>query len=316
MSIDRNTQQGFSLIELAVVIIVVGLLLTGLLLPLATQVEISRVEETKRQLAQIREALLGFAMVNGRLPCPATPDTRGHEAPWTPTATNEAGEKWCARTPGADGNWNTPDDVTFQHGFVPAVTLGIPGPVNNDELLVDAWGNPFRYSVSRRDLTEGPAATPLDLDDDEWDFVVTGEMRQEGPAVFQGSADLLVVCNNSPNETNGAINDTACDDTVTPPSIPVTEVAPAVFFSMGPDGAALRDTNSLHQLENAGERKPPSLERFPPANQYPISADGDLVFVSRERRGQVDDASYFDDLVEWISPTVLYYKLVSAGHLP
>ena len=40
----------------------------------------------------------------------------------------------------------------LQHGFVPATTLGIAGPRNDDNLLLDAWSNPLRYSVTASDV--------------------------------------------------------------------------------------------------------------------------------------------------------------------
>src|ERR1700740_2544337 len=64
-------EQGFTLAELAVVLGIVGLLLGGLMVPLAAQTDIRYRSDTEKALADIREALIGFAIVNGRLPCPA-----------------------------------------------------------------------------------------------------------------------------------------------------------------------------------------------------------------------------------------------------
>src|SRR5436190_20483125 len=62
---------GFTLIELAVVFAIVGLALGSLFFTLAAQTEQRMFEETRRRLEQARELLLAFAVVNGRLPCPA-----------------------------------------------------------------------------------------------------------------------------------------------------------------------------------------------------------------------------------------------------
>ena len=64
--------RGFTLIELAVVIAIVALLLGALLVPLATQVQGRNIKETQRSLKEIKEALLGYAVTQGRLPCPDT----------------------------------------------------------------------------------------------------------------------------------------------------------------------------------------------------------------------------------------------------
>ena len=106
---------GFTLVELAIVVACIALLLGSLLVPLTTQVEQRNVAQTDVQLEEIRQALVGFAMVNGRLPRPANSITDGTERAVCVTA----------------------QDCT---GFVPWTALGVQ--------KTDAWGKMFRYSVS------------------------------------------------------------------------------------------------------------------------------------------------------------------------
>lgn len=99
--------------------------------------------QTVKILADAKEALQGFAAVNNRLPCPATPASAGIE---DPPVTGQC---------------------TQDHGFVPVVTLGLASAVNQDSLLLDAWGNPVRYSVSNsngRIFTVGPIVPGLNAD--------------------------------------------------------------------------------------------------------------------------------------------------------
>lgn len=101
-----RTKNGFTLIEIAMVLVIIGLLLGGLLMPLATQVDVQRRIETEKAMEQIKEALIGFAMVNGRLPCPADPAA--------PTGTSTAGvERTTAPPPapacGAAGEYGVVD---------------------------------------------------------------------------------------------------------------------------------------------------------------------------------------------------------------
>jgi prepilin-type N-terminal cleavage/methylation domain-containing protein len=110
-----NYAAGFTLVELAVVVAVIALLLGSLLYPLTTQVEQRHVAQTDQQLEEIRQALIGFAMVNGRLPRPAVSTTNGTEK----------------------GACVTPLDCT---GYLPWVALGVS--------QTDAWGKLYRYSVS------------------------------------------------------------------------------------------------------------------------------------------------------------------------
>src|SRR6266567_4443970 len=72
MSATTAKQRGFTLAEVAVVVLIVGLLLGGLLGTYSTQIDLSRTAETKKTLETARDALIGFAAANGRLPCPAT----------------------------------------------------------------------------------------------------------------------------------------------------------------------------------------------------------------------------------------------------
>jgi prepilin-type N-terminal cleavage/methylation domain-containing protein len=65
-------ESGFTLIELAVVLVLIGIMLSGLLMPLRTQVEQRARRETEQQLDAAREALLGYVVAYGYLPCPST----------------------------------------------------------------------------------------------------------------------------------------------------------------------------------------------------------------------------------------------------
>jgi prepilin-type N-terminal cleavage/methylation domain-containing protein len=147
----RNT--GFTLVELAMVLFIVSLLIGGLLMPLAAQTEIRGRQETDRALANIREALIGYAVVNGRLPCPA-PATlatgatgAGLEATTAAAGTTTTtGPCGCtAATSGiASAGGTACDDTTpgGVRGVLPWATLGLSE--------ADAWGNRYSYRVTTR----------------------------------------------------------------------------------------------------------------------------------------------------------------------
>ena len=63
---------GFTLIELSIVLFIISLLLVGLLGPLASQIEAKERQQTIDTMNDIMEALYGYAVINGRLPCPDT----------------------------------------------------------------------------------------------------------------------------------------------------------------------------------------------------------------------------------------------------
>jgi len=126
----RNSLLGFSLIEMAIVLFIVTLLLGGLLPALSSQVEQQRTNDTRKQLDEIQQALIGYAIINGRLPCPASATSNGVEDPAFVTGT-------CTH----------PYD-----GFVPAATLGISSGVDNQGntgFSVDSWNNRIHYAVTQ-----------------------------------------------------------------------------------------------------------------------------------------------------------------------
>ncbi|MDR0379053.1 MAG: type II secretion system GspH family protein [Candidatus Accumulibacter sp.] len=111
-----SSVRGFTLAELTIVLVIVALLIGGLTVPLSAQIDQRDYNETRRQLEEIRESLIGFAVVYGRLPRPAVSFADGRENP-----NNCSGDSNCT-------------------GFIPWSTLGVK--------KTDAWGKMIRYSVT------------------------------------------------------------------------------------------------------------------------------------------------------------------------
>lgn len=116
-------QRGFTLIEMAIVLVIVTILIGGLAMPLSAQIQARRIAETRKTMEEAREAILGYAMthtadtVNKRyLPCPDT-DGDGRE-------NRDPVAKTCAQS----------------FGLMPWVDLGTAPQ--------DAWGNRLRYAVN------------------------------------------------------------------------------------------------------------------------------------------------------------------------
>lgn len=65
---SRN--KGFTLVEMVIVLVIVGLLISVFLAPLSAQRDINDYGKVRADLEQIKEALYGYAIINGRLPCP------------------------------------------------------------------------------------------------------------------------------------------------------------------------------------------------------------------------------------------------------
>jgi len=78
MQVNKKVGLGFTLVEMAIVLVVVGLLITGLILPLSVQKDLKDYQDTRIALAEIKEALIGYSLSHSAsdsrpyLPCPDT----------------------------------------------------------------------------------------------------------------------------------------------------------------------------------------------------------------------------------------------------
>lgn len=118
--------RGFTLVELAIVLLIVSLLVGGVMMAVSTQQEIQRIKDSEKKLDEIREALIGYALANnGALPCPSQNATSGSES----------------RPGGTTCTESSPPFANVYVGFLPWETLGVS--------QADAWGHRFRYSVTK-----------------------------------------------------------------------------------------------------------------------------------------------------------------------
>jgi len=214
----KGRKTGFSLIEIAVVLVILSILLAVVAVPLATQVTQRKVSETKLALDNAQRALIGFAASNGRLPCPATDGTGG--------TTNSLGdEAFVVGSSAADGIC-----ARFV-GFLPAVALGL-SPLDAESFMVDGWGiqqNRLRYAVW------GSSTTPINSV--LYPFTKTNGMKIALTSNLADSTQkFLFVCQAAPTGTlptsSSAASSNACGT-----AIKLTDKSPAVIFSLGANAA-------------------------------------------------------------------------------
>lgn len=129
--------RGFSLIELAIVLVIVTLLIGGLAVPLTAQIQARRIAETKKTLEEAREAIVGYAMTH-TVDDDGDPDTP--RRPFLPCPDVD-GDGLEDRNPAGDCTQPT----ALKMGWFPWVTLGTAEK--------DAWGNRLRYAT-HNDLTD------------------------------------------------------------------------------------------------------------------------------------------------------------------
>lgn len=203
-------QQGFSLIELAIVLVIVTLLVGGLAMPLAAQIQASRIAETRKIMEEARESIIGYTMThfcqcvysglgNSGVPTAASTCAGGCQSP-NPSPHFTTLQRHYLPCPDTDFDGienRTAGTCDSSQGLFPFVELGTGNQ--------DAWGNHLHYSV-----------TP------EYANMVVGfGLTNPSPADKQ-------ICN-----TNGCGVGTL-----------VASAIPAVLVSYGPNGWGARNVNS------------------------------------------------------------------------
>ncbi|MCF8151888.1 MAG: type II secretion system GspH family protein [Burkholderiaceae bacterium] len=198
MKLTPVTGRGFTLIEMAMVLLIVAMLLGGGLSVISAQIAQQKFKDSQKILDDAKEALIGYAAANGRLPCPASAASNGIESP-------------------VGGSTAVTPCTNPYNGFLPAVTLGMPNPDANG-YLQDAWQGPtnrIRYAVTTA-IAPGANANAA---------TTPNGIRTATLATY-GAAPNLRVCGSATG-----ITATTCG------AAPVlTTSAVAVVFSLGANG--------------------------------------------------------------------------------
>lgn len=287
----NKEQQGYSLVELAVVMLIVSLLIGGLMLPISAQQDVRARQETEKVLTDARESLLGYAIANGRLPCPASSTSNGIESFCTnadPLAVCGAAIVGFSSATTAHGRCSNPYD-----GFLPAVTLGFT-PITSDGYATDGWntGTPsaVRYAVTDyvlppallagKTTCQNTGTTGISFNP----FTCINGMKD----IFaESTTSDLTVCNAGANVTSAGTASASCSTGT------LTSDAVAVIYSLGKNTA----TGGTDTDEN---------QNYNP--QSTVAADRAFV--------KTTSSDVFDDQLTWISRGILFGRLVSAGKLP
>ena len=126
-------ENGFTLIELAIVLVIVGVLAGTFLSTLGARIDTTRRAETSDDLGVIKQALYGYAMSQGNpaLPCP---DLRSFLDVTAPNEPNDGRADIDPLDP-------TECDNDVYVGNLPWRTLGLG--------FSDAWNNRYTYWVSQ-----------------------------------------------------------------------------------------------------------------------------------------------------------------------
>jgi len=297
--------KGFSLVELAVALAIIALLLAGALIPLSTQIDVRNSADTQRSMDLIREAIIGFAQANGRLPCPANGGT--------PAGTIDT-TTWPTPIAAGAEQWNAGANVCYTViGVVPWTTLGVAE--------TDAWGRRFTYRVSPA-FADGFAASTWSTTTGTSPASAGTQSTACTPTPTPASPTTFALCTLGDIAvfTRGAANTNA---------VQLGTALPAIFISHGKNGFGAWQTNGTR------------LNPIPASNDEAANINGNMsavpfvgsytqqTFYSRTRTpsvtGCVDPAPgttnaappcEFDDIVVMISTSALISRMVAAGRLP
>ncbi len=152
MGLRAKLARGFTLIEMAIVMVVIGLLLSGGLVAVAPVLQNSKVAETNQRLDRIEQALILHVIRNGCLPCPADPALASTSS--NAGRANDNGTYY----PPVSGTSTGCAATSCQNsvGVVPWINLGI-----SEADATDGFGARISYSVAvGPELSNGMVRTP------------------------------------------------------------------------------------------------------------------------------------------------------------
>ena len=291
-----NIHKGFSLIELAIVLVIVTILIGGLAVPLSAQVEARRIAETRKTMEEAREAIIGYAMSHPIVkPCTCQYQSTtpfGFINSNCPTSVSV----YCPAN-----SSTSPIALSYTGHYLPCPDLSGSDPepaVDNDG--VDGKID-INNGVEDRLATTGACATTSG----NLPWVTLGTASQDAwgnrlyYAVTPGYGDPAI------GFSNTSVGDKQiCSTSVGGCAIgTVARDVPVVVISYGPNGWGARNVN------NTTMAMPTSADELE-------NVDLNNAFVTRSPTKPGSSTGEFDDLVVWISSPLLFSRVCAAGGCP
>ena len=132
LSSRRKRQQGFSLVELAIVLAIMSTVAVMGLEAAAMFLDRTAKKVTEERIAAIDQALVKYRNIYGRLPCPAARTVSIADS----TTNNGYAKEYCNAALAISG-------TSLRQGMVPVRDLNLPL-----SMAVDGYGNKFNYVVT------------------------------------------------------------------------------------------------------------------------------------------------------------------------
>ncbi|HUX32107.1 MAG TPA: type II secretion system protein [Thiobacillus sp.] len=334
--------RGFTLIELAIVLVIVTILIGGLAMPLSAQIQARRIAETKKILEEAREAIIGYAMssVASSNSCRCTytvgdtgtcPIALNSVTPATCSSLCPAEEEVALTLPSCPASGTGPLILTL-----PITRHYLPCPSN------DGTGIESRHSsgassgecipcndanqdnlddVTGKRCNLLPWATLGAANQDSWGnrlhYGVIGTYADSNIGFASNAQEATQI--NDVGSCNGTFDGSGSSCTSTDVSDCYKQICgsanttiaanvPVVLISYGPNGWGAMSVNEKILATPTGndEKKNHDTNQFY-VNRPPYkAADGSAAEQTKE----------FDDLVVWISDGLLKSRVCPAGGCP
>ena len=272
---QSNREAGFTLVELAVVVIIIGFLATMGISALNVQQANAAVSATKKNQDTIKDALTGYLGRKKRLPCPAVDTLGGLDA--------------------TTRNGLPPLNCKTYFGLVPYLELGLPRSV-----ALDGWEHFISYAVSPTwATTYNSAISPAP----------GGNTTNTTVNAFNvGNVGTITVNTRIPASLNPptVIANGASPYGQSPPG------AVIALISNGLNGAGAYTAKGTQQTAPSGSDETANAIAQTP---LPLAGLSLSTLFQREFTDQNAGYGTFDDVVLWLSPNDLLTPLIKDGSM-
>ncbi|HIJ63052.1 MAG TPA: type II secretion system protein [Rhodospirillaceae bacterium] len=327
-----SSQRGFTLIEMAFVIVIVSLLVGGGLMSIGPIIEKTRITQTNGNFDQIENALTVFVIRNNRLPCPADGSQNNSSVSYGVEVTQLVA-----------GTCN----LTATNSVIPWKTLGL-----DEAFSIDGWGNRISYFPASGqiagvnnlvDSSSGVArACPADATGATCTLCLSRTTAAAGSSTRATSCDIATA-GLTPSYPYGnyiaiyAISNNACSTELSPPNTNqaagafnggadtcagVTAPAAVTASNVAYDGGRAAYVLISHGRTGWYGWNKAGVQVAPPGSSFVFkkyNSNGsagtanNLGFVQGSPMLVNGSVNYFDDILRWRSPSYLIQSCGSSS---